>query len=245
MNRACKLNEVKQLKWPTIKSLTLKLFHMKIVKGSESQLTHQLGMISFAKDLPNICSLVGLLSAVGGIYFAILGNFPAAMIGMIWAVIFDWGDGIIARKMKGRSDDLKAYGAQLDSMIDIISFGVLPAVILLSYGEFKPWFIPGAFVIVATSAIRLSYFNIFGLIDSNTYKGLALDNNVLILVFIFLFESFFSHTTFSIIIYTILMILSALNLSSIPTPKFGGKWVYVLVVYVLVLTTFFGWLLWC
>jgi phosphatidylserine synthase len=217
---------------------------MKIVKGSDSQLTQQLGMISFAKDLPNICSLVGLLSAVLGIYFAILGNFPAAMIGMIWAVLFDWGDGIIARNMKGRSNDLKTYGAQLDSLIDIISFGVLPAVILLSYGEFNPWFIPGAFVIVASSAIRLSYFNIFGLIDSKTYKGLALDNNVLILAFIFLFESFFNHTTFSIIIYTLLTILAALNLSSIPTPKFGGKWFYVLIAYVLVLTTFFGWILW-
>lgn len=217
---------------------------MKIVKGSDSQLTQQLGMISFAKDLPNICSLVGLLSAVLGIYFAILGNFPAAMIGMIWAVLFDWGDGIIARNMKERSNDLKTYGAQLDSLIDIISFGVLPAVILLSYGEFNPWFIPGAFVIVASSAIRLSYFNIFGLIDSKTYKGLALDNNVLILAFIFLFESFFNHTTFSIIIYTLLTILAALNLSSIPTPKFGGKWVYVLIAYVLVLTTFFGWILW-
>ena len=146
--------------------------------------------------------------------------------------------------MKGRSNDLKTYGAQLDSIIDIISFGVLPAVILLSYGEFNPWFIPGAFVIVASSAIRLSYFNIFGLIDNKTYKGLALDNNVLILAFIFLFESFFNHTTFSIIIYTLLTILAALNLSSIPTPKFGGKWVYVLIAYVLVLTTFFGWILW-
>jgi len=40
------------------------------------------------------------------------------------------------------------------------------------------WFLPGAFVIVAVSAIRLSYFNMFGLIDDSTYMGLALDNNV-------------------------------------------------------------------
>jgi len=37
------------------------------------------------------------------------------------------------------------------------------------------------------------------------------------------------------------MLLSALNLSSIQTPKFGGKWVYVLAIYVIVLSTFFGW----
>ncbi len=203
----------------------------------------QPGMLAFAKDLPNICSLLGLLSAVAGIYFAITGNFPLAIIGVLWAVLFDWYDGIIARKIKGRTKVQGEFGKQLDSMIDIVSFGILPAVLLLSYGNYSAWFIPGAFVIIAVAAIRLSYFNVYGLIDSKTYKGLALDNNVLILAFVFLFESFFKHLTFSIIIYIILMILAAFNLSSIPTPKFGGKWIYVLLFYVLVLTSVFGWIM--
>ncbi|MCF6185181.1 MAG: CDP-alcohol phosphatidyltransferase family protein [Bacteroidales bacterium] len=203
----------------------------------------QPGMLTFAKDLPNICSLLGLLSAVAGIYFAITGNFPLAIIGVLWAVLFDWYDGIIARKMKGRTKVQGEFGKQLDSMIDIVSFGILPAILLLSYGNYSVWFIPGAFVIIAVAAIRLSYFNVYGLIDSKTYKGLALDNNVLILAFVFLFESFFEHLSFSIIIYIILMILAAFNLSSVPTPKFGGKWIYVLVIYVLILTSVFGWIM--
>lgn len=203
----------------------------------------QVSMLAFARELPNICSLLGLLSAVLGIYFAIVGNFPAAIIGVLWAVLFDWYDGIIARKLKGRTKVQGAFGSQLDSMIDIVSFGMLPAILLLSYGNYNVWFIPGAFVIIATNAIRLSYFNVYGLIDSKTYKGLALDNNVLILAFIFLFENFFTHATFSILIYIVLMVLSAFNLSSIPTAKFGGKWVYALVIYVLVLTLYFGWML--
>ena len=203
--------------------------------------TKQVSVFRFIKDLPNVCSLLGLLSAVLGIYFAILGNFQAAIIGVLWAVLFDWYDGIIARKMKGRTKAQGDFGAQLDSMIDIVSFGILPAIILLSYGDYNIWFFPGAFVIIAASAIRLSYFNIYGLIDSKTYKGLALDNNVLILAFVFLFESFFTQSAFSILIYALLMLLSALNLSSIQTPKFGGKWVYVLAIYVIVLSTFFGW----
>lgn len=203
----------------------------------------QPSIFTFAKDLPNICSLLGLLSALLAIYFAIGANFPAAIIGVLWAVLFDWYDGIIARKLKGRTKAQGVFGAELDSMIDIVSFGVFPAILLLSYGHYSSWFIPGAFVIMASSALRLSYFNIYGLIDSKTYKGLALDNNVLILAFLFLFEHLFDHTTFSILIYAVLMLLSGLNLSSLPTPKFGGKWVYVLVVYVLVLTSVFGWIL--
>lgn len=214
-----------------------------ILKANNMNDKQQISVFNFIKDLPNICSLLGLMSAVTGIYFAIQGNFQAAIIGVLWAVLFDWYDGIIARKMKGRTKVQGDFGAQLDSMIDIVSFGILPAILLLSYGNYNIWFLPGAFVIVAASAIRLTYFNVYGLIDSKTYKGFPLDNNVLLLAFLFLFEGLFTHTTFSIVIYALMMFLSALNLSSIPTPKFGGKWVYVLVAYVLVLTTIFAWVL--
>ena len=74
--------------------------------------THQTSMLTFAKDLPNVCSLVGLLCAVFSIYFSILGNFPTAIIGMLWAVFFDWGDGIIARKMKNRTEEQRVFGGQ-------------------------------------------------------------------------------------------------------------------------------------
>ena len=71
-------------------------------------------ILSFAKDLPNLCSLAGLLSAMLAIYFALLGVFPAAMIGLIWAVFFDWSDGAIARRMNQRSIREKEFGGQLD-----------------------------------------------------------------------------------------------------------------------------------
>ena len=210
----------------------------------ETQQPHQPTMLFFARDLPNICSLAGLLCAMLGIYYAILGNFPVAIIGVLWAVLFDWTDGTVARKMKGRTDHHRAFGGQLDSLIDIVSFGVFPAIFLLSYGKFNPWFLPGAFLIVATSAIRLSYFNIFGLVDDKTYMGLALDNNVIIIAFVFLFEGFINHTVFSIILYALLMVFLVFNLAPIRTPKFAGKWFYVLLVYTMVLTVIYGWMQW-
>jgi len=201
---------------------------------------HAPTMLYFARDLPNICSLAGLMCAVLGIYYAILGIFPLAIIGVLWAVLFDWADGIIARQIKGRTDHHRAIGGQLDSLIDIVSFGVFPAVFLLSYAKFSPWFLPGAFLIVAVSAIRLSYFNVFGLIDDKTYRGLALDNNIIILSFVFLFEGFMSYKVFSIIIYVLLMILLVFNVSPVRTPKFAGKWFYVLLVYTFAMTVIYG-----
>ena len=212
--------------------------------NSKHQQPYQPTMLSFAGDLPNICSLAGLLCAVLGIYYAILGNFPVAIIGVLWAVLFDWADGIIARQITGRTDHHRAFGGQLDSLIDIVSFGVFPAIFLLSYGNFSPWFLPGAFLIVAACAIRLSYFNIFGLIDNKTYMGLALDNNVIILAFVFLFEVFFDHMVFSIILYVLLMVGLVFNLAPVRTPKFAGKWFYVLIIYTLVLTVIYGWMQW-
>lgn len=159
------------------------------------------------------------------------------MIGMVWAAGFDWADGIIARRIRGRTKLQKLFGAQLDSLIDIVSFSVSPAVLLLCYGHFSLWLLPGAFFIVAAGVIRLSYFNVFGMIDKSTYLGLSVDNNVLILAFAFLFSGFVSETMSIYALYAITMALAVLNISSIRTPKLAGRWFYALIVYILVLTT--------
>lgn len=200
-------------------------------------------ILSFVKDLPNLCSLTGLACTVLSIYFSILGIYYAAMIGMIWAVAFDWADGLIARRMKGRTGTDSAFGGQLDVLIDIVSYGVAPAVLLLSYGKFEPIFLIGAFLMLAASAIRLSYFSTFGLSDGAKYTGLALDNNNIILVFIFLFESVLNQGIFSVVLYASGVGLAILNVSQIKTPKLSGNPinVYILAIYTLGMTGLYGW----
>ena len=200
-------------------------------------------ILSFVKDLPNICSLAGLACTILSIYFSILGVYYAAMIGMIWAVAFDWADGLIARRMEGRTGDDRAFGGQLDVLIDIVSYGVAPAVLLLSFGGFDPIFLVGAFLMLAASAIRLSYFSTIGLSVGSKYTGLALDNNNIILVFIFLFESVLSQGVFSVVLYASGVGLAILNVSQIKTPKLSGNPinVYILAIYTLVMTGIYGW----
>ena len=197
-------------------------------------------MVRFIIDLPNIISLLGLLCAVVGIYFAVLQIFYVAIIGVLWAVLFDWMDGLIAGKMKGRTEDQKTFGGQLDSLIDIVSFGVLPAVILLSYANFSLWFVPGAFILVAGCGVRLSYFNTYGLTDGKSYTGLPVDSNGLIISFAFIFERLFSNGHFSVFLYILLIIVSVLNLSSIKIPKLSKNWIYAIAAYVLTLSIYFG-----
>ena len=211
--------------------------------NTDRRALHPKSIISYVNDLPNICSLVGLCCTLLTIYYIILGIYSAAMIGMIWAVAFDWADGLIARRMKGRTGDDRVFGGQLDLLIDIVSYGVTPAILLLSYGKFDLIFLPGAFIMLAASAMRLSYFSTFGLFGSSKYTGLALDNNNIILVFIFLFEGFFSQGTFSVILYASGLGLAALNVSQIKTPKLSGNPVNVLIlaIYTLGITVLHGW----
>lgn len=200
-------------------------------------------ILSYIKDLPNLCSLAGLGCTLMAIYFLITGVYAAAMIGMIWAVGFDWADGLIARKMKGRTGADRQFGGQLDLLIDIVSYGVAPALLILSYANFNPAFLPVAFIMLVFGAVRLSYFSTFGLSDDAKYTGLAIDNNSIILVFIFMFAGLFDQSVFSIILAVSGLSLAALNVSQIKTPKLSGNPVNVvlLAIYTLAVTGIYGW----
>ncbi|MBL4757675.1 MAG: CDP-alcohol phosphatidyltransferase family protein [Rhizobiales bacterium] len=212
-------------------------------KNSNSQELQPKPILSYIWDIPNICSLAGLGCTLLAIYFIILGAYPAAMIGMIWAVGFDWADGLIARRMKGRTGADQIFGGQLDLLIDIVSYGVTPAILILSYGNFDPIFLPIVFVMLVAGVIRLSYFSTFGLADGSKYTGLAIDNNSIFLVFVFLFEGLFSQGVFSAILAASGLGLAALNVSQIKTPKLSGNPVnvFILAVYTLGITIIYGW----
>ena len=211
-------------------------------ENAESVEMKQPTILSYVRDLPNLLSLSGLFATVLAIYFSITGLYAAAMIGMVWAVAFDWADGLVARRLKGRTATDAKFGGQLDVVIDIVSYGVTPAILLLSYGKFEPIFLVGAFIMMAAAAIRLSYFSTYGLAGGTKYTGLALDNNSLILVAVFLLEGLVSNGTFTIILYLSGVGLAILNVSEIKTPKLSGnpRNVYLLAAYTLGITAIYG-----
>jgi CDP-diacylglycerol--serine O-phosphatidyltransferase len=70
---------------------------------------------------------------------------------------------------------------------------------------------------------------------------LSLDNNVLVLALLFVFEPLVGRTSFAIVLYVALLVLAALNVASIETPKLGGRWYYAVILYALVLSAIYGW----
>lgn len=205
--------------------------------------TQQPTIISYLKDIPNLLSLLGLGCTILAIYFAIKNIYSLAMIGMVWAVAFDWADGLIARRLKGRTITDAKFGGQLDVLIDIVSYGVTPAILLLSYGKFEPLFLIGAFIAISSAGVRLSYFSTYGLAGGTKYIGLALDNNSLILVAVFLLEGLVSYETFTITLYLTIVLLAILNISEIKTAKLSGnpRNVWLLATYTLIISIIYGW----
>ena len=201
-------------------------------------------ILSVVTDIPNIITLLGLSSGILGIYLALLGNFPAAIIAMLWAVLFDWYDGPVARRIPGRSDVQKAIGARMDSLADIVSLGICPAIILLSYGQFSAWFFPGALMIVVAGVVRLAYFDVFGVDDDGTIAGLSLDITALVVALVFLVERVLGHNPFAALLYTIIAVLSFLHVAPFRMHKMVGRWYYVITAYVLILTAVYSYLLW-
>ena len=108
--------------------------------------------------LPNMFTLVGVCIGLSSIKFAFDGNFKFSIIAIIVAAIIDGLDGRIARLIKGTS----RVGKELDSLTDVISFGVAPAFIMYFWslnqiGRFG-WLI--CLIYVMCVALRLARFNV-------------------------------------------------------------------------------------
>ena len=111
-------------------------------------------------DYTVVLTYMSLVSAVLGMTFAHKGLFGAAMLCLFLSGFCDAFDGTVARTKKNRTDDEKAFGIQLDSLVDVVSFGVAPAFSFYCMGVDS---VLGIAILCAYSicaVIRLAFFNV-------------------------------------------------------------------------------------
>ena len=157
------------------------------------------------------------------------GNFAAAAIGLVLAFFFDGIDGPVAKRLSGRTADDRAFGANLDSLVDMVGSGGTLAVMLLAYGGFGAAYIPGAFALVGAAAFRLSYFNVHGLDKGATrYVGLPTDQAIIAFAAVMLLDGPLGRELFQVVLYGSAMALVALMVSSLRVPKLTGASFYAL-----------------
>ncbi|HEX4080106.1 MAG TPA: CDP-diacylglycerol--serine O-phosphatidyltransferase [Rhizomicrobium sp.] len=110
------------------------------------------------KFLPNAITLLGLCSGATAIWFALGGDWKAGVAAIVFAAIFDALDGRLARLFGVAG----AFGAQLDSLADLVSFGIAPGVLVYMWTLYHAQGAGWAFALIfcAASAIRLARFNV-------------------------------------------------------------------------------------
>lgn len=133
-----------------------------------------------------ILTHIGVLAALVGITF--VKNRDIAVICLIAAGICDLFDGVIARRCK-RDEREKAFGVQLDSLADMISFGAFPFVLLVNFvpddAAYKiPAFIAGA-VYVLAAVTRLGWFNITAEENKGFFQGMPVTYSALVIAVIY------------------------------------------------------------
>ena len=111
-------------------------------------------------DYTVILTYISVISAVVGMIFAHQGSFGGAMLCLFLSGFCDAFDGTVARSKKNRTEDEKAFGIQLDSLCDVVSFGVAPAFACYRMGVNS---VPGMVILcvyVVCAVIRLAFFNV-------------------------------------------------------------------------------------
>ena len=107
-----------------------------------------------------ILTYIGLVSSVFGITQVFENHMSIAFLCLLLSGICDLFDGKIARSMKNRTEHEKVFGIQIDSLCDLVCFGVFPAVIGYHYNSVYPLRLIASIMIVLGAVIRLGYFNV-------------------------------------------------------------------------------------
>ena len=111
-------------------------------------------------DYTVIATYLSLLLGLGGLYSAAQNEPLDAMLCLMLAGLLDAFDGRIARAKKDRTEQEKRFGIQIDSLNDLVCFGVLPAAIGWSMDCDRLWFLATMSFFALCALIRLAYFNV-------------------------------------------------------------------------------------
>ena len=111
-------------------------------------------------DYTVIATYLSLAFGVSGILAAMDGSAFAALLCLMLAGLLDAFDGRIARTKKNRTEQEKRFGIQIDSLNDVICFGVLPGVVGASLGNGEWWLRASVLFYVLAGLIRLAFFNV-------------------------------------------------------------------------------------
>lgn len=189
-------------------------------------------------DYTVVLTYISLVISVFGMTRALAGDFKVAILCLALSGLCDMFDGKIARTKKDRTEDEKKFGIQIDSLCDVVCFGVFPALICYCLGMDR---IPGIIILClycVASVIRLGYFNVMEEKRQNEtselrqyYQGLPITSMAIILPFIYLLRKG-CRANFLLVIHVAVVVVGVLFISDIKVKKPQNPMVILLVALV-------------
>lgn len=168
-------------------------------------------------DYTVILTYLSLLSAVYGMTLAGQGRFTAAIICLLVCGFCDTFDGTVARSKKNRTDDEKAFGIQIDSLCDCVSFGVYPAILCYFMGMNGPVGIVIISLFSLCAVIRLGFFNVMEIKRqeneggcNKVYHGLPVTSIAALLPFTYLFHNMMPEGIFVWVLHILMSLVAFL-----------------------------------
>lgn len=162
-------------------------------------------------DYTVILTYLSLVSAVLGMMFSSQGNFTAAVLCLLVSGICDAFDGTVARTKKDRTEDEKAFGIQLDSLCDVVSFGAFPAFLCYCMGVKG---IVGVGILCGycvCAVIRLAFFNVLEGKRQKTeggcnkeYRGLPVTSISMVLPVVYGLKFLLSKAVFTAVLHVVM-----------------------------------------
>lgn len=185
-------------------------------------------------DYTVLLTYLNFLSGLTGIYFSVNNDALMGIVFLMISGLCDMFDGVVARLKKNRTNEEKRFGIQIDSLADLISFGVLPSSIGHALGISKTSFFFVLYLIPLCALIRLAYFNVSEEERSSKtdevrkeYLGLPVTSTAIILPIIYFLKSLISNNF--LYVYAIsLFIISILFIVKIKVPKLKTKGLTIL-----------------
>ena len=160
-------------------------------------------MIGFY-DYTVVVTYISLVSSILGMFCAIDGRLTLAVSCLAFSGLCDMFDGKIARTKKNRTDDEKSFGIQIDSLCDIVCFGIFPIILGYKLGMCKAYSIAILAFYGMAGVIRLAYFNVMeAKRQSETsenrkyYQGLPITSMAVIMPLLFVASVFFPGFIFN------------------------------------------------
>lgn len=177
---------------------------------------------------------LSFLSGLVGIFNAFNDKPFYAIICLMFSGLCDMFDGKVARTKEKRSKEEKHFGIQIDSLSDLVCFGVLPSAIMFSLGEIKNYYILIMLFFPLAALIRLAYFNMLEISRNSDspvkfYTGLPVTSSALIFPFIYIFKRFLGDN-FSLLYLSVLLIVGLLFIArfKIKKPKVKTMILFIL-----------------